>query len=170
MCVLCNRKLDTGDEFYLMEDKKLLCKQDYDSAKAKGSEQEKFPGGHLSFYFSGRLRRRSGRKQATSHHHNGPPDGGSEKCLQDQSQARQTREGTAGRRHRAGHEGRPGLVSEQVRHWSFLSQFRNLHEYLQESEGEAIEEGRREGPVGSVLQGPEGSHLARPGEEGRHRQ
>ena len=36
MCILCNRKLDTGDEFYLMEDKKLLCKQDYDSAKAKG--------------------------------------------------------------------------------------------------------------------------------------
>ena len=36
MCVLCNKKLDTGDEFYLMEDKKLLCKQDYDSAKAKG--------------------------------------------------------------------------------------------------------------------------------------
>ena len=28
---------DTGDEFYLMEDKKLLCKADYDSAKAKGT-------------------------------------------------------------------------------------------------------------------------------------
>ena len=28
---------DTGDEFYLMEDKKLLCKADYDSAKAKGA-------------------------------------------------------------------------------------------------------------------------------------
>ena len=38
MCVLCNRKLDTGDEFYLMEDKKLLCKQDYDSAKTKKSK------------------------------------------------------------------------------------------------------------------------------------
>ena len=35
-CVLCSRKLDTGDEFYLMEDKKLLCKSDYDSAKSKG--------------------------------------------------------------------------------------------------------------------------------------
>ena len=110
MCVLCNRKLDTGDEFYLMEDKKLLCKQDYDSAKAKGSEQEKFPGGHLSFFFSGRLRRRSGRKQATSHHYNCPPDGGSEKCLQNQSQTRQTRQGAACRRHRARHEGGPGLV------------------------------------------------------------
>ena len=112
MCVLCNRKLDTGDEFYLMEDKKLLCKQDYDSAKAKGLEQEKFPGGHFltSFHFSGRLRRRSGRKQATSHHHNSPPDGGSEKCLQNQSQARQTRQGAACRRHRARHEGGPGLV------------------------------------------------------------
>ena len=29
---------DTGDEFYLMEDKKLLCKADYDSAKAKGTQ------------------------------------------------------------------------------------------------------------------------------------
>merc|ERR1712130_914177 len=38
MCILCNRKLDTGDEFYLMEDKKLLCKQDYDSAKAKAAD------------------------------------------------------------------------------------------------------------------------------------
>jgi hypothetical protein len=26
--------MDTGDEFYLMEDKKLLCKIDYESAKA----------------------------------------------------------------------------------------------------------------------------------------
>ena len=42
MCVLCNRKLDTGDEFYLMEDKKLLCKQDYDSAKAKGKKIRSF--------------------------------------------------------------------------------------------------------------------------------
>jgi LIM homeobox protein 3/4 len=33
-CVICNRKMDTGDEFYLMEDKKLLCKIDYESAKA----------------------------------------------------------------------------------------------------------------------------------------
>jgi len=38
MCILCNRKLDTGDEFYLMEDKKLLCKADYDSAKAKAAD------------------------------------------------------------------------------------------------------------------------------------
>ena len=29
--------MNTGDEFYLMEDKKLLCKVDYDSAKAKGN-------------------------------------------------------------------------------------------------------------------------------------
>ena len=33
---------DTGDEFYLMEDKKLLCKADYDSAKAKGEERRKY--------------------------------------------------------------------------------------------------------------------------------
>ena len=38
-CVLCSRKLDTGDEFYLMEDKKLLCKIDYESAKAGKGQQ-----------------------------------------------------------------------------------------------------------------------------------
>merc|ERR1712203_96522 len=37
-CILCTRKLDTGDEFYLTEDKKLLCKADYDSAKAKAAD------------------------------------------------------------------------------------------------------------------------------------
>ena len=35
-CIICGRKLDTGDEFYLMEDKKLLCKVDYESSKSKG--------------------------------------------------------------------------------------------------------------------------------------
>ena len=35
-CVICSRKLDTGDEFYLMDDKKLLCKMDYESSKNKG--------------------------------------------------------------------------------------------------------------------------------------
>ena len=35
-CIICGRKLDTGDEFYLMEDKKLLCKVDYEASKSKG--------------------------------------------------------------------------------------------------------------------------------------
>lgn len=35
-CVMCSRQLNTGDEFYLMEDRKLLCKSDYETAKAKG--------------------------------------------------------------------------------------------------------------------------------------
>lgn len=35
-CLLCGRQLDTGDEFYLMEDHKLVCKADYESAKSKG--------------------------------------------------------------------------------------------------------------------------------------
>ena len=35
-CIICGRKLDTGDEFFLMEDKKLLCKQDFEAAKSKG--------------------------------------------------------------------------------------------------------------------------------------
>ncbi|XP_046736545.1 LIM/homeobox protein Lhx3 isoform X4 [Diprion similis] len=34
-CALCSRQLDTGDEFYLMEDRKLVCKPDYEQAKAK---------------------------------------------------------------------------------------------------------------------------------------
>jgi LIM homeobox protein 3/4 len=34
-CIICGRKLDTGDEFYLMEDRKLLCKGDYEAAKLK---------------------------------------------------------------------------------------------------------------------------------------
>jgi LIM domain. len=35
-CVMCARQLNTGDEFYLMEDRKLVCKPDYEAAKAKG--------------------------------------------------------------------------------------------------------------------------------------
>ncbi|XP_037033335.1 LIM/homeobox protein Lhx3 isoform X2 [Bradysia coprophila] len=35
-CAICSRQLNTGDEFYLMEDRKLVCKSDYDAAKAKG--------------------------------------------------------------------------------------------------------------------------------------
>lgn len=35
-CAICARQLNTGDEFYLMEDKKLVCKPDYETAKAKG--------------------------------------------------------------------------------------------------------------------------------------
>lgn len=36
-CLICGRQLDTGDEFYLMEDRKLVCKPDYESAKNKGT-------------------------------------------------------------------------------------------------------------------------------------
>lgn len=35
-CTLCSRQLNTGDEFYLMEDRKLVCKPDYEAAKTKG--------------------------------------------------------------------------------------------------------------------------------------
>lgn len=35
-CLMCSRQLNTGDEFYLMEDRKLVCKADYESAKARG--------------------------------------------------------------------------------------------------------------------------------------
>ena len=36
VCSACARQLATGDEFYLMDDRKLVCKEDYESAKAKG--------------------------------------------------------------------------------------------------------------------------------------
>ncbi|XP_077284656.1 lim3 homeobox protein isoform X1 [Arctopsyche grandis] len=35
-CAVCARQLNTGDEFYLMEDRKLVCKTDYEAARAKG--------------------------------------------------------------------------------------------------------------------------------------
>ncbi len=35
-CQVCQVELQTGDEFYLMKDKKLMCKADYENAKAKG--------------------------------------------------------------------------------------------------------------------------------------
>ncbi|XP_021340793.1 LIM/homeobox protein Lhx3-like isoform X2 [Mizuhopecten yessoensis] len=34
-CLMCSRQLNTGDEFYLMEDRKLVCKPDYEAAKAR---------------------------------------------------------------------------------------------------------------------------------------
>lgn len=35
-CAMCARQLNTGDEYYLMEDRKLVCKPDYEAAKSKG--------------------------------------------------------------------------------------------------------------------------------------
>ncbi len=43
---MCSRQLATGDEFYLMEDGRLVCKEDYETAKQNGellsSDQCKF--------------------------------------------------------------------------------------------------------------------------------
>lgn len=35
-CVICKQQLNTGDEFYLMEDNKLVCKTDYEAARQRG--------------------------------------------------------------------------------------------------------------------------------------
>lgn len=35
-CIICNRQLATGDEFYLLEDGRLVCKEDYETAKQNG--------------------------------------------------------------------------------------------------------------------------------------
>ncbi|XP_018614603.2 LIM/homeobox protein Lhx3-like isoform X1 [Scleropages formosus] len=37
-CIVCKRQLATGDEFYLMEDSRLVCKADYDTAKQRESD------------------------------------------------------------------------------------------------------------------------------------
>ncbi|XP_012510177.1 PREDICTED: LIM/homeobox protein Lhx3 [Propithecus coquereli] len=37
-CVVCKRQLATGDEFYLMEDSRLVCKADYETAKQREAE------------------------------------------------------------------------------------------------------------------------------------
>ncbi|XP_077986677.1 LIM/homeobox protein Lhx3-like [Glandiceps talaboti] len=39
-CIMCNRQLATGDEFYLMNDNKLVCKPDYEAAKARDIEMD----------------------------------------------------------------------------------------------------------------------------------
>jgi LIM homeobox protein 3/4 len=35
-CLICHRQLNTGDEFYLIDDQKLVCKVDYETLKNKG--------------------------------------------------------------------------------------------------------------------------------------
>lgn len=39
-CIICTRQLATGDEFYLMEDGRLVCKEDYETAKQNGRDPE----------------------------------------------------------------------------------------------------------------------------------
>ncbi|TPP67035.1 Lhx4 protein [Fasciola gigantica] len=38
ICVVCERRLNTGDEFYLLRDRKLMCKLDFETAKAREAE------------------------------------------------------------------------------------------------------------------------------------
>lgn len=42
-CIVCKRQLATGDEFYLMEDSRLVCKADYETAKQRGTPPCPFP-------------------------------------------------------------------------------------------------------------------------------
>ena len=35
-CIVCKRQLATGDEYYLMDDSRLVCKADYETAKQRG--------------------------------------------------------------------------------------------------------------------------------------
>ncbi|KAJ7308490.1 hypothetical protein JRQ81_009045 [Phrynocephalus forsythii] len=43
-CVVCKRQLATGDEFYLMEDSRLVCKADYETAKQRGERSTETAG------------------------------------------------------------------------------------------------------------------------------
>ena len=35
-CLICSKLLETGEEFFLMENQQLVCKNDYEMAKSKG--------------------------------------------------------------------------------------------------------------------------------------
>ena len=35
-CTVCDRRFETGDQFFLLEDKRLVCKEDYEDAKLRG--------------------------------------------------------------------------------------------------------------------------------------
>ncbi|TRY89518.1 hypothetical protein DNTS_012015 [Danionella cerebrum] len=37
-CIICKRQLATGDEYYLMEDSRLVCKADYETAKQREAD------------------------------------------------------------------------------------------------------------------------------------
>nr|XP_039268992.1 LIM/homeobox protein Lhx3-like isoform X2 [Styela clava] len=39
-CFLCHEKMGTGDQFYLLEDNRLVCKKDYEQAKSRDAEIE----------------------------------------------------------------------------------------------------------------------------------
>lgn len=39
-CIVCKRQLATGDEYYLMEDSRLVCKVDYETAKQRGEPHQ----------------------------------------------------------------------------------------------------------------------------------
>lgn len=41
-CIMCSRQLATGDEFYLMEDGRLVCKVDYEAAKQNGTSRKRY--------------------------------------------------------------------------------------------------------------------------------
>ncbi|KAG9508583.1 LIM/homeobox protein Lhx3, partial [Fragariocoptes setiger] len=41
VCTVCKRRLNTGDEFYLMEDNRLVCKPDYETAKQRESSSKR---------------------------------------------------------------------------------------------------------------------------------
>lgn len=49
-CLLCYRTLKTGDEFYLIDDQKLVCKLDYDALRNKGKWIGR-ASKHICFFF-----------------------------------------------------------------------------------------------------------------------
>ena len=35
-CTVCDKRFETGDQFFLLDDKRLVCKEDYEDAKLRG--------------------------------------------------------------------------------------------------------------------------------------
>ena len=34
---MCDKRFETGDQFFLLDDKRLVCKEDYEDAKLRGN-------------------------------------------------------------------------------------------------------------------------------------
>ena len=40
-CTVCDKRFETGDQFFLLDDKRLVCKEDYEDAKLRGKSQKR---------------------------------------------------------------------------------------------------------------------------------
>lgn len=121
---MCGRTLNTGDEFYLMEDRKLVCKPDYEAAKTKGPPRVPvFPefrrkrravANRPTRIFRGRVPGRRSAKQTSTDDYHGQTVGDTKNGVQQQPETGQARQRATQPGHRIRHAGSPSLVPKQV--------------------------------------------------------